>query len=116
MTELSDLPLLSSGKVREMYDMGDRLLMVASDRISTYDAVHPTLIPDKGKVLTGLSDFWFDRTGHIVPNHRLSATDDVRTSPSTRFAYGSAQPQTTRPSQSMTAMVCGHEQVKRVAR
>lgn len=77
MTELSDLPLLSSGKVREMYDMGDRLLMVASDRISTYDAVHPTLIPDKGKVLTGLSDFWFDRTGHIVPNHRLSATDDV---------------------------------------
>lgn len=77
MTELSDLPLLSSGKVREMYDMGDRLLMVASDRISTYDAVHPTLVPDKGKVLTGLSDFWFDRTGHIVPNHRLSATDDV---------------------------------------
>jgi phosphoribosylaminoimidazole-succinocarboxamide synthase len=55
----------------------DRLLMVASDRISTYDAVHPTLIPDKGKVLTGLSDFWFDRTTHIVPNHRLSATDDV---------------------------------------
>jgi len=60
-----------------MYDLGDRLLMVASDRISTYDAVHPTLIPDKGKVLTGLSDFWFDRTTHIVPNHRLSATDDV---------------------------------------
>ena len=77
MTTLSDLPLLSSGKVREMYDLGDRLLMVASDRISTYDAVHPTLIPDKGKVLTGLSDFWFDRTTHIVPNHRLSATDDV---------------------------------------
>ena len=77
MTTLSDLPLLTSGKVREMYDLGDRLLMVASDRISTYDAVHPTLIPDKGKVLTGLSDFWFDRTTHIVPNHRLSATDDV---------------------------------------
>jgi len=77
VTTLSDLPLLSSGKVREMYDLGDRLLMVASDRISTYDAVHPTLIPDKGKVLTGLSDFWFDRTTHIVPNHRLSATDDV---------------------------------------
>jgi len=77
VTTLSDLPLLTSGKVREMYDLGDRLLMVASDRISTYDAVHPTLIPDKGKVLTGLSDFWFDRTTHIVPNHRLSATDDV---------------------------------------
>ena len=53
MTRLADLPLLASGKVREMYELGDRLLMVASDRISTYDAVHPTPIPDKGKVLTG---------------------------------------------------------------
>ena len=52
-----------------MYDLGDRLLMVASDRISTYDVVHPTPIPDKGKVLTGLSAFWFAQTGHIVPNH-----------------------------------------------
>jgi phosphoribosylaminoimidazole-succinocarboxamide synthase len=77
VTALADLPLLSSGKVREMYDLDDRLLMVASDRISTYDAVHPTLIPDKGKVLTGLSDFWFERTSHIVANHRLSATDGV---------------------------------------
>ena len=51
----ADLPLIASGKVREMYDLGDRLLMVASDRISTYDVVHPTPIPDKGKVLTGLS-------------------------------------------------------------
>jgi phosphoribosylaminoimidazole-succinocarboxamide synthase len=74
---LADLPLLASGKVREMYDMGDRLLMVASDRISTYDVVHPNGIPDKGKVLTGLSAFWFGRTGHIVPNHFLSATDGV---------------------------------------
>ena len=74
---LADLPLLASGKVREMYDLGDRLLMVASDRISTYDAVHPTPIPDKGKVLTGLSVFWFAKTGHIVPNHFLSATDGV---------------------------------------
>jgi phosphoribosylaminoimidazole-succinocarboxamide synthase len=54
-----------------------RLLMVASDRISTYDAVHPTPIPDKGKVLTGLSVFWFGRTRHIVANHLLSATEDV---------------------------------------
>jgi phosphoribosylaminoimidazole-succinocarboxamide synthase len=54
-----------------------RLLMVASDRISTYDAVHPTPIPDKGKVLTGLSVFWFEKTGHIVANHLLSATDGV---------------------------------------
>jgi phosphoribosylaminoimidazole-succinocarboxamide synthase len=74
---VADLPLLASGKVRELYDLGDRLLMVASDRISTYDVVHPTPIPDKGRVLTGLSVFWFGRTGHIVPNHFLSATDGV---------------------------------------
>ena len=74
---LFDLPLIASGKVREMYDLGDRLLMVASDRISTYDAVHPTPIPDKGKVLTGLSAFWFAKTGHIVANHLISATDGV---------------------------------------
>src|SRR5689334_5056766 len=58
-------------------DGAGRLLMVASDRISTYDAVHPTPIPDKGKVLTGLSAFWFERTGHIVANHMVSATDGV---------------------------------------
>jgi phosphoribosylaminoimidazole-succinocarboxamide synthase len=82
MPPVSDLPLIASGKVREIYDLGDRLLMVASDRISTYDAVHPNPIPDKGKVLTGLSVFWFGRTRQIVPNHHLSATegvpDDVR--------------------------------------
>jgi phosphoribosylaminoimidazole-succinocarboxamide synthase len=77
VTALAELPLLASGKVREMYDLGDRLLMVASDRISTYDVVHPNGIPDKGKVLTGLSAFWFSRTGHIVPNHFVSATDGV---------------------------------------
>jgi len=77
MPPVSDLPLVGSGKVREMYDLGDRLLMVASDRISTYDVVHPTAILDKGKVLTALSVFWFDRTGQIVPNHFLSATDGV---------------------------------------
>jgi phosphoribosylaminoimidazole-succinocarboxamide synthase len=60
-----------------MYELGDRILMVASDRISTYDVVHPTPIPDKGKVLTALSVFWFGRTGHIVPNHFVSATDGV---------------------------------------
>jgi phosphoribosylaminoimidazole-succinocarboxamide synthase len=76
-TDLAGLPLIASGKVREMYDMGDRLLMVASDRISTYDAVHPNGIPDKGKVLTGISAFWFDKTGHIVPNHYISATEGV---------------------------------------
>jgi phosphoribosylaminoimidazole-succinocarboxamide synthase len=60
-----------------MYELGDRILMVASDRISTYDVVHPTPIPDKGKVLTALSVCWFGRTGHIVPNHFVSATDGV---------------------------------------
>jgi phosphoribosylaminoimidazole-succinocarboxamide synthase len=66
---------IAQGKVRDIYDAGERLLMVASDRISTYDVVHPTPIPDKGKVLTGISAFWFDRTGHIVPNHVVSFTD-----------------------------------------
>jgi len=84
VTALSDLPLIASGKVREMYDLAGSadldtppLLMVASDRISTYDAVHPTPIPDKGKVLTGLSVFWFEKTGQIVENHLISATDGV---------------------------------------
>jgi len=72
-----DLPLVAKGKVREMYDLGDDLLMVASDRISTYDAVHPTPIPDKGRVLTGLSVLWFGLTEGIVPNHFLSEIDGV---------------------------------------
>src|SRR5215213_2810697 len=73
----STLPLLHSGKVRELYDLGGDLLMVASDRISTYDAVHPTPISDKGKVLTGLSVFWFEKLASVVPNHFVSATDGV---------------------------------------
>jgi len=77
VTTVADLPLLVSGKVREMYDLQDAILMVASDRISTYDVVHPTPIPDKGKVLTGLSVFWFRRTVDIVPNHFVSSTDGV---------------------------------------
>jgi phosphoribosylaminoimidazole-succinocarboxamide synthase len=79
VTTLAELPLIASGKVREMYSMSDdaRLLMVASDRISTYDAVHPTPIPDKGRVLTGLSAFWFEKTGQIVANHMISATEGV---------------------------------------
>jgi phosphoribosylaminoimidazole-succinocarboxamide synthase len=77
VSALSDLPLLASGKVREIYDMGDELLIVASDRISTYDVVHPTPIPQKGAVLTGLSTFWFDRTRDIVANHVVSVTDGV---------------------------------------
>lgn len=72
---IADLPLIASGKVREIHDMGDKLLLVASDRVSTYDAVHPTPVPDKGAVLTGLSTFWFEQTEAIVPNHLVSVTD-----------------------------------------
>jgi phosphoribosylaminoimidazole-succinocarboxamide synthase len=76
------MTILSQGKVRDIHaaDRG-RLLIVTSDRISTYDVVHPTPIPDKGKVLTGLSVFWFERTGEICPNHLVSyvdVPDDVR--------------------------------------
>jgi phosphoribosylaminoimidazole-succinocarboxamide synthase len=78
VTALADLPLVASGKVREIYDLGARLLIVASDRISTYDVVHPTPIPDKGCVLTGLSVYWLnERMADIVPNHLITATDDL---------------------------------------
>ena len=73
---LEGLELLARGKVRDIYAVGDdRLLLVASDRISTYDVVHPNPIPDKGKILTGLTAFWLDRTTSIVPNHVVSYTD-----------------------------------------
>jgi phosphoribosylaminoimidazole-succinocarboxamide synthase len=72
---LSELRLHSSGKVREIYEVEDDLLMVASDRISAYDVVLPTPIPDKGKVLTQMSVFWFETTGHICPNHLISADE-----------------------------------------
>jgi phosphoribosylaminoimidazole-succinocarboxamide synthase len=68
--------LVSQGKVRDIYAAGeDRLLLVASDRISTYDVVHPTPIPDKGNVLTGLTVFWLERAAHICPNHLVSYTE-----------------------------------------
>src|SRR3954453_7855 len=69
---LADLKLAGSGKVREIYEDGDELIMVASDRISVYDVILPTAIPDKGKVLTQMSLFWFELTGDIVPNHFIS--------------------------------------------
>jgi phosphoribosylaminoimidazole-succinocarboxamide synthase len=78
VTALNDLPKIASGKVREIYEgLEGTLLLVASDRISTYDVVHPTPIPDKGAVLTGLSTFWFETTGQIVANHLISVTDGV---------------------------------------
>jgi phosphoribosylaminoimidazole-succinocarboxamide synthase len=72
MTSLADLKLHGSGKVREIYEDGGELIMVASDRISVYDVILPTGIPDKGKVLTQMSLFWFELTGEIVPNHFIS--------------------------------------------
>ncbi|TET99422.1 MAG: phosphoribosylaminoimidazolesuccinocarboxamide synthase [Dehalococcoidia bacterium] len=73
-----DLPLAARGKVRDIYDLGDKLLIVATDRISAFDVVLPTGIPDKGLVLTQLSAFWFEKTGDIVPNHFLRVVDDTR--------------------------------------
>ena len=70
---------VASGKVRELYALdGDRLLLVASDRISTFDVVLPTEIPEKGRVLTGLSAFWFARTGDLCANHLLAVRPDGR--------------------------------------
>jgi phosphoribosylaminoimidazole-succinocarboxamide synthase len=70
---------VASGKVREIFELDEeRLLLVASDRISTFDVVLPTEIPDKGRVLTGLSGFWFARTADIVANHLLALRDDGR--------------------------------------
>ena len=72
------LPLFGRGKVRDTYDLGDRLLMVATDRLSAFDAILPNGIPDKGRVLTLLSAFWFRRTREIIPNHLLSTeTSDL---------------------------------------
>ena len=72
-TEFKTLKLKGRGKVRDIYDLGDRLLIVATDRISAFDVVMPNPIPDKGRVLTQLSKFWFNLTKEIVPNHLISA-------------------------------------------
>src|SRR3989338_1366750 len=69
-----NLPLFIRGKVRDVYDLRDKLLLVASDRISAFDVLLPTPIPDKGKVLNQISAFWFDQTKNIVKNHLISAS------------------------------------------
>ena len=71
-TDLTSLPRFRTGKVRDVYDLGDRLLLVATDRISAFDYVLGSGIPDKGKVLTQLSAFWFEHLADVVPNHFLS--------------------------------------------
>jgi phosphoribosylaminoimidazole-succinocarboxamide synthase len=74
--DLPGIPKIKSGKVREVFDLGDRLLMVASDRISAFDVVMPNGIPRKGEVLTQISFFWFDRFAATVPNHLLARAED----------------------------------------
>ena len=74
--DLPGIPKVRSGKVREMFDLGDSLLMVASDRISAYDVVLPNGIPQKGEVLTMFSHFWFERVSDLVPNHLLAKADE----------------------------------------
>jgi phosphoribosylaminoimidazole-succinocarboxamide synthase len=108
---------VGSGKVRELFELDEeRLLLVASDRISTFDVVLPTEIPDKGRVLTGLSGFWFARTREVVPNHLLGLREDGRSTECRRlemlplecvvrgYLAGSGWKDYT-----ATKAVCGHE-------
>lgn len=84
-TDLETLPLLSRGKVRDIYDLGDSILIVATDRISAFDVVMPTPIPNKGKILTQLSAFWFDFFKDLTPHHLIST--DVRSFPESCAPY-----------------------------
>ena len=74
-TQFAGLTPSARGKVRDIYDLGDKLLIVATDRLSAFDVILPTPIPDKGRVLTQLSLFWFDLLKDVIPNHVLSATE-----------------------------------------
>lgn len=76
-TDIPNLPRFTQGKVRDVYDLGDALLLVATDRLSAFDVVLPSGIPDKGRVLTALSVFWFAQTAGLVPNHLLSSDVDA---------------------------------------
>jgi phosphoribosylaminoimidazole-succinocarboxamide synthase len=71
-TEFKELKLKGRGKVRDIYDLGNEILIVATDRISAFDVVMPNPIPDKGRVLTQLSKFWFEATNEVIPNHLIS--------------------------------------------
>ncbi len=84
-TDFSTLPLLRRGKVRDIYDLGDALLIVATDRISAFDYVLGSGVPDKGRILTQLSAFWFETLRSVVPNHLLST--DVETFPPSTVPY-----------------------------
>src|SRR5262245_18650941 len=80
-----DLPLYRRGKVRDVYDLGDHLLIVSTDRISAFDFVLPTLIPDKGKILNEISAFWFKKLEHLTPHHLIET--DVTKFPSELQKY-----------------------------
>ena len=86
-SNLPGVKLLTRGKVRDMYDLGEQLLIVVTDRISAFDVVLPTAIPGKGKVLNQLSSYWFDETEHILPNHVL--TTNVEEYPDQLHAHAS---------------------------
>src|SRR3990172_4364734 len=73
------LPLFIRGKVRDTYDLGNRLLIIATDRISTFDLILPDGIPDKGPVLNQLSAFWFEKTKNLLPNHLVEVVNETRT-------------------------------------
>jgi phosphoribosylaminoimidazole-succinocarboxamide synthase len=76
-TNIPGLPKFIQGKVRDVYDLGDALLVVATDRLSAFDVILPTGIPGKGRVLTALSQFWFEKTAHIVPNHFIAGDMNI---------------------------------------
>src|SRR6266446_6699811 len=71
--EIPGIPKLKSGKAREVFDLGDTLLFVATDRLSAFDVVLPDPIPEKGRVLTAMSEFWFNKMRHIVDNHFITS-------------------------------------------
>jgi phosphoribosylaminoimidazole-succinocarboxamide synthase len=83
--ELPGIKKLKSGKVREVFDLGNELLIVATDRISAFDCIMPNGIPQKGIILTQISNFWFDHTEHIIPNHRISKDQNVFPEPVSKY-------------------------------
>jgi phosphoribosylaminoimidazole-succinocarboxamide synthase len=91
--DIPNVKKLKSGKVREVFDLGDALLFVATDRLSAFDVVLPNPIPEKGRVLTALSEFWFKNTGHIVENHFITSDFDklVARAPRLRSFAGQLQ-------------------------
>src|SRR5258708_14325349 len=84
-SKIESLPLVGRGKVRDIYAVGgDRLLLVATDRLSAYDVVLPTPIPEKGRVLTELANFWFERLTAIIPNHLTGIDPESAVAPGER--------------------------------